>query len=97
MGIKNWLKKLEVVAIYSLPVIWGLLLLIFLNTTSPLESGPLSVLSAFILLYLLVSSVLYMLVFSVLCILQLMGAIQATNKKITYYLTSVIGLGPVFY
>jgi hypothetical protein len=92
----NFLKRFEILAIYALPVLWLISLMVLFNATSPLKSGPLSVLFAFVLIYLLVSSTLYMAVFSIMSILRLLSLAKPMSKRLVYYLVSVIALGPVF-
>jgi hypothetical protein len=92
----NFLKRLELAAIYALPVLWLIALMVLFNATSPLKSGPLSVLLAFVLIYLSVSSTLYMAVFSIMGILKLLSLAKPMPKRLVYYLVSVIALGPVF-
>lgn len=91
------MTHIRLLAIYGLPLVWGIILLLFVNITNPLDSGPLSVLVVFILIYLFISSLLYAAVFNVVRVLKLM---KVSNKlpsmRIIYYLTSVVALGPVF-
>ena len=75
---------------------WGLSLLVFVNITSPLQSGPLSVLAVFTLGYLFITSVLYALALSTYKIFRLFGWRKVIAPKQLYYLVSVIGFGPVF-
>ncbi len=96
VSIAEWIGHIRLASIYGLPFLWGLGILFFLNITNPLQSGPLSVLAAFVLIYLFVTSVLYAMVFSVIKILRLLNIARSANMKTAYYLTSVIGLGPVF-
>ena len=96
MANGNVLKRLELLTIYVLPAIWLVILMVVFNATSPLKSGPLSVLLVFVLIYLLVSSTLYMVVFSIMGILKLLSLARPMPKRLVYYLVSVIALGPVF-
>jgi hypothetical protein len=95
-NIKDWLRHARLAAIYGLPFVWGVGLFLFLNVTNPLQNGPLSVLTAFILIYLFVTSSLYAAVFSVIKVLLILKIKIRINMKTTYYLTSVIALAPVF-
>lgn len=92
----NVLKRLELIAVYLLPIMWLMALMVVFNATSPLKSGPLSVLLVFVIIYLLVSSTLYMAVFSIVGILRLLQLAKPMPKRLVYYLVSVIALGPVF-
>jgi hypothetical protein len=96
MIAKSSLRHLELLAIYGLPVVWAFCLMTLFNATSPLQNGPFSVLIAFVLMYLLISSALYMLLVSIMGVLKRLSLTGPINKRLTYYLTSVIALGPVF-
>jgi hypothetical protein len=89
-------RQLKLIAIFGSPFLWVVLLLVMLNATNPIESGPLSVLGVFILLYLAVSSFLYAVAFLVMKILQSLGWRPFITSRTLYYLVSVLGLGPVF-
>ena len=96
VSIASWLKRTRVVAIYGLPFLWGMGIMLFLNITNPIENGPLSVLAVFVLIYLFSTSLLYAAVFSVFKVLKLVNVTRLPDMKTAYYLTSVVGLGPVF-
>lgn len=89
-------QHIKLLATYGLPFIWGAALFIFLNVTSPLQSGPLSVLATFVLIYLFVTSTLYAISILSLKITNFLGWKRILPAKTVYYLVSVIGLGPVF-
>lgn len=94
--IKTSSGRLKLFAVLGLPVLWGVSLLIFINITSPLQSGPLSVLAVFTLGYLFITSVLYALTLLAYKIGRLFGWRKTLSQKQLYYLVSVIGFGPVF-
>lgn len=94
--IKTSSGRLKLFAVLGLPVFWGVLLLVFINVTSPLQSGPLSVLAIFALGYLFITSVLYVLILSVYKVGRLFGWQRVAAQKQLYYLVSVVGFGPVF-
>src|SRR5690349_5049100 len=82
--------------IYATPVACLLLLIIFLNSTNPLQTGPLGVLAVFILLYLLIFSALCVIFRTVSSIVRMVLKPQrmiALRKG--YYLMSVVSLAPV--
>jgi hypothetical protein len=89
-------RRLKLLAIFGLPLVWTVLLLVLLNVTNPIESGPLSILGVFILIYLSVSSCLYAVVFVGVKVMQLFGWQPPISNRTIYYLVSVLGLGPVF-
>src|SRR5689334_13638872 len=96
MGETLFMRHVKLITTYALPIIWGLGLFIFLNVTSPLQSGPLSVLAAFVLIYLLVTSIMYVVCTLFLKVTAFLGWKKVVPPKTVYYLVSVIGLGPVF-
>src|SRR6266567_9336129 len=90
-------KKARTVGVIFLPVVWALGLFVFMNTTSPLQNGPVSVLVVFSLTYLLLVSACYV---AALLFVQLgrffgWGAKKVDRRQL-YYLVSVLSLGPVF-
>jgi hypothetical protein len=90
------LRHVKTFATYGLPFVWGAGLFVFLNITSPLQSGPLSVLVAFVLVYFFVTSLLYAVARLAIRIGNFLGWKRDIPPKTIYYLVSVIGLGPVF-
>jgi hypothetical protein len=89
-------NHVRTVATYGLPLVWGIALFVFVNVTSPLRSGPLSVLVAFILIYLFVTSTFYGVTMLVLKVAHFLGWKKRLPSRTVYYLVSVIALGPVF-
>lgn len=89
--------KMRVVAIIGLPFLWALCIFLFMNVTSPLQSGPLSVLTVFVLTYLFITSTLYAGVIVGHKIASFLGWKRPLHRKQLYYLVSVIGLAPVFF
>jgi hypothetical protein len=90
------LRHVKTFATYGLPLVWGAVLFVFLNITSPLQNGPLSVLVAFVLVYLFVTSGLYATARLAIKIGKFLGWNRNLSPKTVYYLVSVIALGPVF-
>ncbi|HET9412231.1 MAG TPA: hypothetical protein VFO38_05305 [Candidatus Saccharimonadales bacterium] len=93
---KSTFQHVKTIFIAGLPVFWGGLLFIFLNVTSPLQSGPLSVLIAFALFYFFVVTLLYAVMVGIFKVGQLFGWKKFYPGRQLYYVVSVIGLGPVF-
>lgn len=89
-------KIIRVIAIIGLPFFWALCIFIFMNMTSPLKSGPFSVLIVFGMIYLFVTSLLYALVLAIGRISQFFDKKLPLSKRRLYYLISVISFGPVF-
>ena len=89
-------RHVKAIFVAGLPIFWGSLLFIFLNVTSPLQSGPLSVLTAFALFYLFVVALLYAVMVGIFRAGQLFGWKKFYPGRQLYYVVSVIALGPVF-
>jgi hypothetical protein len=88
--------RAKTLATYSLPFVWAICLFVFLNVTSPLRNGPLSVLVTFVLIYLLITSTLFCVTLVILKVARFLGWHKTLPSKTVYYLVSVIALGPVF-
>lgn len=89
-------KTAKIVAVAGLPFLWALCLFIFMNVTSPLKNGPFSVLVAFAIIYLLITSLLYAIALASTRIALLFGKRIPLSRRRLYYLMSVLALGPVF-
>ncbi len=89
-------KTAKIVAVAGLPFLWALCLFIFMNVTSPLKNGPFSVLVAFAIIYLLITSLLYAIALASTRIALLFGKQIPLSRRRLYYLMSVLALGPVF-
>lgn len=94
--VKNWSGRARLITVVCLPVVWAVGLFIFMNITSPLQNGPLSVLAVFTLIYLFLTSALYVAAIAGSKLAKLLGGKAALHRKQLYYLVSVIALGPVF-
>lgn len=94
--LARWWKRVRLLALLGQPFIWAISLFIFMNVTSPLQSGPLSVLGAFVLIYLFVLSSLYAAAMVGYKIAGLIGWRKPLGRRRLYYLVSVVALGPVF-
>lgn len=92
-----WSGRMRAMGIIGLPFLWVLAIFLFMNVTSPLQSGPLSVLAAFVLVYLFITSTLYAGVIIGHKIASFLGWQRPLHRKQLYYLVSVIGLAPVFF
>lgn len=95
-GLSAGVSKNVRTTIVLLPFVWALGLFIFMNTTSPLQSGPMSVLIVFSLVYLFLVSACYASVLLFLRLGRLFGRNLKMDRRKLYYLVSVISLGPVF-
>ena len=93
--ITAWSGRVKFLAIAGLPFLWAICLVIFMNITSPLQNGPLSVLAVFSLAYLFIASTLYAVAIIAFKIAHLLGWRRSLHRKQLYYLASVISLGPV--
>lgn len=92
-----WSGRIRVIGLAGLPVVWAFALIIFMNATSPLQNGPLSVLGVFVLAYLFITSTLYAGVIVLNKLVSFLGWARPLHRKQLYYVVSVIGLGPVFF
>jgi hypothetical protein len=92
-----WSGKMRAITIIMLPFFWALSIFIFMNITSPLQSGPLSVLVVFVLVYMFITSTLYGSVIVGHKLARFFGWQQPLHRKQLYYLVSVVGLAPVFF
>lgn len=92
-----WPGKMRAATIIGLPFLWALCIFLFMNITSPLQSGPLSVLAVFVLVYLFITSTLYAGVIVGHKVASFLGWRKPLHPKQLYYLVSVIGLAPVFF
>jgi hypothetical protein len=92
-----WSGRMRAIGIIGLPFLWALCIFLFMNVTSPLQSGPLSVLAVFVLVYLLITSTLYAGIIVGHKVAGFLGWRRPLHRKQLYYLVSVIGLAPVFF
>ena len=94
--MEQQLHRARLLLTFGQPFFWAVVLLFIFQFTNPLQNGPLSVLTVFILIYLLCASLLYLTAFIVIKTLSLVGVHTVLGLKTTYYLVSVLGLAPVF-
>ncbi len=94
--IATWSGRAKPLLIVGLPFLWAVCLFVFMNITSPLQSGPLSVLAVFSLFYLFLASTLYAVIRAGFKLAWLLGWHKPVHNKRLYYLVSVISFGPVF-
>jgi len=83
------------VFIYLAPVVCFLLLLVILNETNPLQTGPASILLVFVMLYLLVLSTLAAILHVVGAVWRMLHPRRAIHLRRGYYILSVISIAPV--
>jgi len=89
--------------IYTLPILSGLVLLLILNATNPLDGGPAAILIVFVLLYILCAGLFFVLLHAGVRIASRLWArrksINAREWRIgvhrAYYIASVLAFGPV--
>jgi hypothetical protein len=93
-GKKSIYPSLKTVAVYGGPFICFGVLITVLNMTNPLQTGPLSILAVFALLYVFVLSVLCALLHLFSAVLHMIRP-QSRPLKQGYYVASVVALAPV--
>jgi len=89
-------KYVTMPLLYTLPVIWLACIFLVLNITSPLVVGPAGILLLFGLVYAFVSSLLYVLLHLVIKIINKLTAKRIISERRLYYLSCVVGFGPLF-
>jgi hypothetical protein len=77
------------------PAVWVMLVLIVLNFTSPISSGPPGVLAVLVLLYLLIASLTYLLLRAFSYVSARLSK-SVMPKRHSLYIAAVLALGPIF-
>lgn len=95
--IAKYTKHAHTAGVYLAPFICLLALGVVLNTTSPLESGALSILFVLVLLYLLILSVLSALFNLFGAVWRMVKPHKPLRMRRGYYILSVISLAPVLF
>lgn len=93
--MNRYTRHVPTVLIYLAPVVCFLLLMVVLNETNPLQTGPASILLVFVMLYLLVLSVLAAILHVVGAVLRMLRPRTVINLRRGYYMLSVISIAPV--
>ncbi|MGH7196179.1 MAG: hypothetical protein ACREGJ_00225 [Candidatus Saccharimonadales bacterium] len=93
---KRFVQRLRVPALYLLPLFLFLIIMLVLNLTSPLQAGPAGILLVFGLFYLFACSLFYIATHIVFKVWRLVKGVSPALERRTYYLVSVIALGPIF-
>lgn len=88
--------------IYLVPILSLAALLGIVNTTNPLDGGPIVILFVFILLYILLASILFILLHvGVLAVSKILSkrSVNAREWRVgvrrAYYIASILAFGPV--
>ena len=81
--------------IYLAPIAALLALTTLLNTTNPVQGGPLSILAVFVLLYLLIFSVTAAAVHFIGAVMRMVRPTKSFSLRRAYYVLSVVSLAPV--
>lgn len=93
--INRYTRHAPTVLIYLAPVVCFLLLMVVLNETNPLQTGPSSILLVFVMLYLLVLSTLAAILHVVGAVLRMLRPSAVISLRRGYYMLSVISIAPV--
>ena len=89
-------KYITVPLLFTLPAIWLACIFLVLNITSPLVVGPAGILLLFGLVYAFISSLLYVLLHLIIKILNKITGRRIIGERSMYYLSCVVGFGPLF-
>lgn len=96
MVITQTMRSFRLYATFGLPIVVAAVLLLVLNTASPLSVGPLGILMVFGLIYALVLSALYAVLTLVIGIAGRFTNVRSVSKKKLYYMATIVGMGPIF-
>lgn len=95
MSSTRFLRHIPIVIIYLAPFVALLALGAVLNMTNPIDSGPVSILVVFVMLYLLILSVLAAVLHLVGAIIRMVRPQQGFSLRRGYYVLSIVSLAPV--
>lgn len=90
---KNLIK---VGTVYGVPILFCIALMVMLNVSSPLSTGPAGILLIFGLLYLSITTVLFACVHASSVLFGFFGMKKFHVTRHTYYLISIMTLWPLF-
>src|SRR5690349_2423403 len=90
------ISKAKKYIIFVLPMVSLCFLGYILYITSPLTIGPAGILLVFVLVYVTIVGLLYVCLAVLLKIIASLTQIKQPTKQKLYYMTSIIGFGPVF-
>jgi hypothetical protein len=93
--VSYYTRHIPTVLIYLAPVFCFLLLILILNQTNPLQTGPASILLVFVMLYLLVLTTLAAILHIVGAVWKVVRPRQALSLRRGYYMLSVVSIAPV--
>ena len=93
----KYTRHAHVVGVYAAPFICLLALGVVLNMTNPLETGAISILLVFVLLYLLILSVLAALFHLFGSVWRMVKPHKQIRMQRGYYVLSIVSLAPVLF
>lgn len=93
----KYTRHINTAAIYAAPFIALLLLVFVLNTTNPLQSGPLVILAVFVLIYIVIVSALSAALHLVAATVRIVRPESSFSTKRGYYVASIVALAPVLF
>lgn len=91
----RYTKHVPTVLIYIAPIVCFFTLILILNATNPLETGPASILLVFVMLYLLVLTVMSAILHIVGAVWRVVRPSRPTGLRRGYYVLSVVSIAPV--
>jgi hypothetical protein len=97
MSVSKYLRHINTATIYAAPVAALIALILVLNTTNPLQSGPLVILAVFVLIYVLIVTALSAVFHLVATILRMIRPASHFSMRRGYYVVSIIALAPVLF
>jgi uncharacterized membrane protein len=95
--ISKYTKHINTATIYAAPMVALLALGFVLNTTNPLQSGPLIILAVFVLIYIVVVSLFSAALHLIATVVRMVRPSSRFSMKRGYYVVSIIGLAPVLF
>jgi len=95
--ISKYTKHINTATIYAAPLVALLALGFVLNTTNPLQSGPLVILAVFVLIYVVVISLLSAVLHFITTVVRMLRPDSHFSMRRGYYVVSIVGLAPVLF
>ena len=95
--ITKYSRHVNTATIYAAPVIALLALGFVLNTTNPLQSGPLIILAVFVLIYVVIVSILSAALHLVTTVVRMVRPDSRFSVRRGYYVVSIVALAPVLF
>jgi uncharacterized membrane protein len=95
--ISKYAHHVNTATIYIAPLVALLALVFVLNTTNPLQSGPLVILGVFVLIYIVIVSALSAALHLITAVVRMVRPEARFSVRRGYYVVSIIALAPVLF